>query len=357
MTTSSLITRVLALLSPDTLRIAADATGETRDTMRKLIEGAIPAALVGLTGQAGSAETAQRLMEILRNGSAGVDLAGLVFGPRAAEVTESLGRWAGVRKEVATHGLRTGCELALKALTDEHSRRGFSPASLGEFLAGQQASLQTFLPTPMLGLLGLAPTAAASVLKPESVSTLTRMAQVLGIAAVFLGTMWLYRGCGETRAVAQAGGPRRVEVKLPTGGALSLYEGSFNYSLVRFLEDKNDKRVPRTFVFDHLNFFTGETRITPESVPTVADLVAILKAFPEADVRLEGHTDTQGDAAANQKLSEERAAAIFDMLGRQGVAEQRMATAGYGQAKPVADNATEGGRAQNRRLELVVVKK
>jgi hypothetical protein len=191
--TSSLITRVLALLSPDTLRSAADATGETRDTMRRLIEGAIPAALVGLTGQASSAETAQRIIEILKQGNAGVDLVGLVFGPKAAEVTESLGKWAGVRRDVAAHGLRTGCELAVKALVDENSRRGFNTASLGEFLAAQQQSLRTFVPAPLFGLLGLLPAAVAP--RPEAVSTIVRLAQVAGVAAVFLGSIWLYKSC------------------------------------------------------------------------------------------------------------------------------------------------------------------
>jgi outer membrane protein OmpA-like peptidoglycan-associated protein len=277
----------------------------------------------------------------------------LAFGGKAAEVTEALGRWAGVRKDVAAHGVRTGCELAMKALADEHGKRGFTAASLGEFLAAQASSLRTFVPAPLFGVLGLLP--AAAVARPETVSTLARMAQVLGVAAVFLGTMFFYRTCGVPKA--QAAEPKRVEVKLPGGGSLRLIEGAFTYNLVRFLGDAADTKVPRTFVFDHLNFFTGETRITPESVPTVAELVTILKAYPDAEVRLEGHTDSQGDAAANQTLSEQRAAAIQSYLLTQGVAAARMSTAGFGQTKPMADNATEEGRAQNRRLELVVVRK
>jgi outer membrane protein OmpA-like peptidoglycan-associated protein len=126
---------------------------------------------------------------------------------------------------------------------------------------------------------------------------------------------------------------------------------------VKFLEDESDRNLPRTFVFDHLNFYTAETRITPESVPTVDDLLAILRAYPAVDVRLEGHTDAQGDPAANQKLSLDRATAIRALLVGRGLAERRIATAGFGQEKPVASNGTEEGRARNRRLELVVVKK
>jgi outer membrane protein OmpA-like peptidoglycan-associated protein len=115
--------------------------------------------------------------------------------------------------------------------------------------------------------------------------------------------------------------------------------------------------VPKRFVFDNLNFETGTTQLTPESVPTVTALSAILKAYPSATFTLEVHTDSTGDPAANKKLSQDRADAIKAGLVQGGIAETRLNTAGFGAEKPVASNDTEDGRAKNRRTELVVEKK
>lgn len=70
-------------------------------------------------------------------------------------------------------------------------------------------------------------------------------------------------------------------------------------------------------------------------------------------LRVEGHTDNQGAAAANQALSETRAQAVVAWLTGRGVSASRLTTAGLGQTRPVADNATDAGRAKNRRVELV----
>jgi len=118
-----------------------------------------------------------------------------------------------------------------------------------------------------------------------------------------------------------------------------------------------DTTVPRTFIFDNLNFEFGTTKLTPESEQTVKDLVAILKAYPSTEARLEGHTDSVGDAEANKKLSQERADSVKSTMEAGGIDGARLSTMGYGQEKPTTSNDTEEGRAQNRRLELVVTKK
>ena len=134
-------------------------------------------------------------------------------------------------------------------------------------------------------------------------------------------------------------------------------EGSFNYNLARFLGNPVDTAVPRTFVFEDLNFQTGSARLTPESTRTVTDLVAILKAYPTAKAHLDGHTDNTGDAAANKQLSLDRAKAVRDMMIADGIDAARLDYAGFGQEHPLAPNDTEDGRARNRRTELVVLAK
>ena len=77
----------------------------------------------------------------------------------------------------------------------------------------------------------------------------------------------------------------------------------------------------------------------------------VLVAHPDYKVILEGHTDSTGSNAYNQKLSERRAAAVGGALKSFGVDASRITTVGYGEPKPIATNATKAGRAQNRRVD------
>ncbi len=164
------------------------------------------------------------------------------------------------------------------------------------------------------------------------------------------GILYLVESCGSESAHESM-----VTLSLPGSVDLSVPVGSFNFRLAQFLADGEDKTLPRTFVFDHLNFASASTEVTPESQQTLKDLNAILKAYPAANVRLEGHTDNVGDQQANKLLSRQRAEAIRGHLAANGIDAKRMDTAGWGEEKPVASNDTAEGRAQNRRLEMTIV--
>ena len=101
-------------------------------------------------------------------------------------------------------------------------------------------------------------------------------------------------------------------------------------------------------------FDTGSDVIKPESTPTLKEIGDMLKNHADLRLTIEGHTDDQGDAAANQSLSERRAAAVKAFLVQSyGIDAARLGSQGYGETKPAADNGTPEGRQQNRRVELV----
>ena len=91
----------------------------------------------------------------------------------------------------------------------------------------------------------------------------------------------------------------------------------------------------------------------PDSENTLGEIVKLLQQNADLKLRVEGHTDNQGNAAANQALSERRAQAVMAWLSAHGVEASRLSAKGMGQTKPVADNGAEEGRAKNRRVELV----
>ncbi len=87
------------------------------------------------------------------------------------------------------------------------------------------------------------------------------------------------------------------------------------------------------------------------------DLIAgIMKEYPKANFSIQGHTDSQGPAASNMRLSERRAKAVLDYLASHGIDGSRLTSAGFGEDYPIADNKTRAGRAQNRRVEIKLVK-
>jgi OmpA-OmpF porin, OOP family len=129
-------------------------------------------------------------------------------------------------------------------------------------------------------------------------------------------------------------GPIRI-----AGGGLDLYD-----RLAR------DGRVATQGIL----FATGSDRLRPESTPVLQEIVAMLAAHPDLSLRIEGHTDDVGDAAANQELSEKRAASVKAWLVEAGrVAGDRLHTAGFGESRPAVAGTSPEARAQNRRVELV----
>jgi outer membrane protein OmpA-like peptidoglycan-associated protein len=101
-----------------------------------------------------------------------------------------------------------------------------------------------------------------------------------------------------------------------------------------------------------INFDTNIDTPRSDAKPTLEQLLAALKANPEWKVTIEGHTDSVGTEEKNQSLSDRRAASIKAYLVKGGIDEARLKSVGFGQSKPVASNATDIGRAQNRRVEV-----
>ncbi len=125
----------------------------------------------------------------------------------------------------------------------------------------------------------------------------------------------------------------------------------FNEKLEGLIADEGEN----IFVFDHVNFEAGSANLTPVSKYELDFLVEALNKYPNMQIELAGHTDSQGEDEVNQMLSEQRAQVVQDYLRNKGVSESRLRAAGYGETQPLDSNDTDAGREQNRRTEFRIL--
>ena len=404
----SLMDAIKGQLTPDVLKSASSLVGESESSTRQALNGAVPSVLTGLTNVVSSRDGANNLAGLIRDGgygtvvdnvrslfsggsattnmlSAGPQLLGTIFGGRGSSVADLLGRSSGVSSGSATKLLSLAAPLVLGVMGKRASAQGLNASGLANSLLSEKSEIAAAAPAGLSQLLGSGPVpvertverpTATALNEPLHIEHFAEPAPVveeprgggvrwlpLALAALAALALLMFLRGRTTRSVqnipAQAVDATKEalsKVELPGGANISVPQGSINYNLARYLGDTS-ATVPRNFVFDHLNFQTASTQLTPESVGTVNDLAQVLKAYPNAQVQLVGHTDSTGTAETNQTLSLDRANAVKSLLTTQGVAADRISTAGSGQDRPLASNDTEEGRARNRRLELNVTSK
>jgi outer membrane protein OmpA-like peptidoglycan-associated protein len=101
-------------------------------------------------------------------------------------------------------------------------------------------------------------------------------------------------------------------------------------------------------------FAFDSAQLQPGAQDALEEVAEFLNEYPEREIAVEGHTDNVGSDAYNENLSRARANAVASYLEREGVPEERIELAGFGEQKPVAPNDNEAGRQQNRRVEIVI---
>jgi outer membrane protein OmpA-like peptidoglycan-associated protein len=139
--------------------------------------------------------------------------------------------------------------------------------------------------------------------------------------------------------IASADAPLLIRnVRIANGGGMNLIQSL----------DKDGRVVTHGIHFD-----VNKATIRPESMGTIRQIVAALKSNPSLKLEIDGHTDSDGDAGSNQKLSEARAEAVKALLMQQGIDGARLSAKGFGASKPIAPNDTLAGKARNRRVELI----
>ncbi|GEO04709.1 hypothetical protein AAE02nite_23730 [Adhaeribacter aerolatus] len=321
-----------------------------------------------------------------------------IFGNNLGGISSALSNYSGIKSSSVSAILAYIAPLVLGFLGKKTKEDELDEVGLSSYLTSQKSSIMSALPTGLGNLLGLgglggATTAAAAAAVPHferpTLATGAGSVQpsaaipvkktnwlwplVLGIAAILLLVFGL-RNCNKDTDIAAVGtepvtteaermepgptGAGFTEREIPGGVVLNIPSNGIESKLVAFIEDQN-KAPDKTswFSFDRLNFETGSARIQPESQEQIDNIAKILKAYPQVNIKIGGYTDNVGQPNSNLKLSQNRAEAVKNAIQQLDIASARLEAEGYGEQHPVADNATEEGRAQNRRIDVLVTKK
>lgn len=382
---TNLIDTTKSLLTPDVLSKVSSLIGETPAKTQQALGTVVPTLAGVACNEASTPGGASKLYNLVTNtqlpsdlhtnlggllsGGAATDgllktgsgLISSLLGDRAGAVANVLADTAGIRFSSASTLLNLAAPLVLGVLGRHLSTAGVGASGLSSLLSGHRDTILQSIPAGLGGALGLnsnaniCGAAPAPAVRPMAVAEPEKKG--FPIWGWLLPLLLLIAGFLIWRSCNAPTGSRMASISLPCGTVLSVEEGFFTYNLANFMLKGTDSELPKTFVFDHLNFDTASTTLTPESNPTVTNLIVIMKCFPNMTVQLEGHTDNTGDPEANKKLSVDRAEAVKALLVAGGIDAARINTAGWGQEKPIASNDTEEGKAKNRRTELVVTKK
>ena len=116
-----------------------------------------------------------------------------------------------------------------------------------------------------------------------------------------------------------------------------------------------EAKVGQQIVMNNIFFATGKADLNTAASTDLNKLVKYLQDNPEVRLEIQGHTDSTGSVAINNRLSQERADSVVSHLVRNGISGNRLSAKGYGSSRPIDSNATLEGRANNRRVEIKVL--
>jgi OmpA-OmpF porin, OOP family len=406
----SLLDSVKSLISTDMIRSIASGAGESPDGVKKGVETAAATILGALASKAGDTGFLSQITSLVSSfgsqalgaaagaggtvstaaSEAGSSLLDTVFGGNRAAIEGKIAHAAGLSSGTGSTILASAAPLVLGALS---SRLSGGAGGLATALTSELPSLRGLIPAGLPGVhfpnlpgAASAATGAGSAVRTAAEEKVGGgwLWPVLLLGALLIGGLvWYFnRGTADvakpaetavaatqtaatdaTTAISDATKAAWAKLgdlfkrRLADGTELNIPKLGVENKLVDWIESSKPVDTTTWFDFDRLLFATGSATLEPASHEQLSNVAAILKAYPKVKIKLGGYTDNTGEAAANLKLSGDRADNVKAELVKLGVDGSRLEAQGYGEEHPVGDNKTEEGKQMNRRISLRVTEK
>jgi outer membrane protein OmpA-like peptidoglycan-associated protein len=294
-----------------------------------------------------------------------------LFEGREQAVTSGISRESGLSPGAASTLLAMAAPVVMSFLSKPIREGGMTVSSVGTLLQREIPAIRNTLPSGLSELFWpgasasstVSPVVAQVVQKERPLGWLA----ALGIAALVLGGLWFLtharRLSIEPVAPVATGTANRVATPAPEGACtlptnVNIPEGGVEARLLAFVQNPDTKPDATSwFNFDQMVFDKGSATLRPESQRQLNNIAAILRSCPSVRVTITGYTDHVGAAEPNLRLSRNRAESVVAQLISKGVSADRLAAEGHGEEYPIADNSSEEGRSQNRRVAMRVTQK
>jgi outer membrane protein OmpA-like peptidoglycan-associated protein len=392
----SSVTKAMSGILPSVLGgLVSKATGGG-DGASSILDMAKGAASSGILGNLGNLFGGGGNSSLLSSGAS--MLSGL-FGDKIGGIASLISSFSGIKQSSASSLMSMAAPAALGFLGKHASDNNLNASGLSSLLASQKDSIMKALPSGLgnlASMLGLGSVASAVSSVTSHAKEATTATTNYATEKASGGTKWLWpllllllgggllyyfsKGCGgaktedvikdsvkteimPTPATVEPTAPvtpAAFKVKLPNGKELDAKQGGIEDQLVSFLGTNwkglgADSLKKIWFNFDNLNFETAKAVLLPDSEKQLDNIAEILKAFPDAKVKVGGYTDKVGNEASNVKLSGDRANAAKTGLEKRGVGAQVTGAEGYGSkfANYPAD-APDSDRVKDRHVSLGV---
>jgi len=365
----------------DSLSSIASAVGQNPATTQSAIAAALPALIGGLAYKASTTDQASNLLDVITRNkldsdtfaspssavrapgginslmNVGRPLLDSIFGNRSGAITDWVASRSGVSRSSSSSLLSIALPIVLGLIARRLRSTGWGASNLMKLMADQRAYLQD-APAELAGVLREEETPTTHHVRTDIEDARRRHtpAATMYEAAPTNRNTWLWAlpllllipligyflarhneprrdVAVQSRPAPQAAVPAKPEDK-PVGTS------------------SEPAALPAGLTPYQLRFATGSDALDAESSQQLRDIVDIMRTHPRAKADIKGYTDNAGNEAANLELSRNRATAVMNEIADLGIDRSRMTAEGYGEANPVATNATAQGRQQNRRVEV-----
>lgn len=391
----NIIESVEARLTPDVLTKVAESNAETPAKTRAAMSSGVLAMAAAVVHRGSNAKGAASLLSALQSPrGTRTGAASTLLGSGADNLTDAVARSSGVTKSAATNVMSMLAPIVMGVLGREVVNRRLDAVGLSNLLQSQKHHL-----TGLPGAFGTLPGSAEDVGAMRGTAKAAKdvhiydaqrgtapasrrrqrtwlpLLAVLALAALLVGLILLVHartpavpaiGTGEQEITTVPGpvvsAPERPSANEPTldqPGQTSLTGAELGKPSDELFGEHlaGSGPLPDRFALPGVTFEFGSIAMTEGGTSTMDRLATALKEHPSARVRLEGHTDSVGGADVNRPLSYGRAAAAKKMLVDRGIDASRIEVSGRREIDPVAPTDTKDGRAQNRRLDAVVIQR